>query len=101
VSDGNAFYVLPPGGERQRLGALFAPGYPGNIRGMTPIGDGAFAVATTNGQIAIYRPWAGESEVIAEGYDQLYGIAAAPGGALIVAEFGTGRVLAVDGGKSE
>ena len=62
---------------------------------MTPTGDGGFAVTTTNGQIALYRPWASESEVIAEGFDQLYGIAAAPGGALIVAEFGTGRVLSV------
>lgn len=101
VSDGNAFYVLPPEGGRQRLGSLFAPGYPGNIRGMAPTGDGSFAVATTNGQIAIYRPWSGESEVIAEGYDQLYGIAAGKGGVLIAAELGTGRVLKVTRGGSE
>jgi sugar lactone lactonase YvrE len=101
VSDGNAFYVLPPEGGRQRLGSLFAPGYPGNIRGFAPLGDGQFAVATTNGQVALYRPGANESEVIAEGFDQLYGIAAGPGGALVVAEFGTGRILSVTSGGSE
>jgi sugar lactone lactonase YvrE len=100
VSDGNAFYRLPAGGGRQRLGSLFAPGYPGNIRGLAPTGDGGFAVATTNGQIALYRPEASESEVIAEGFDQLYGVTVA-GGAIIVAELGTGRVLSVTREGSE
>jgi sugar lactone lactonase YvrE len=101
VSDGNAFYRLPREGGRERLGSLFAPGYPGNIRGIAPLGDGRFAVANTNGQIALYRPETSESEVIAEGFDQLYGIAAGPGGSLAVAELGTGRVLSVGAGGSE
>ncbi len=101
VSDGNAFYLLPREGGRRRLGSLFAPGYPGNIRGIAPLGDGQFAVATTNGQIALYRPHQSESEVIAEGFDQLYGIAAGPGGVIIAAEFGTGRIVSVTGGGHE
>ena len=101
VTDGNAFYVLPAGGGRQRLGSLFAPGYPGNIRGLAPTGDGDFAVTTTNGQVALYQPWQGASEVIAESFDQLYGIAALGNGVFAVAEFGTGRVLSITRGGSE
>lgn len=39
--------------------------------------------------------------MLADGFDQLYGIALAPGGAVVVAEKGGGRVLSVQSGKVE
>jgi sugar lactone lactonase YvrE len=101
VADGVAFYVLPPGGKLQGLGMIFSPGYPGFLRGLVPVATRAFAVTTSNGQVALYRPWEDQSEVLADGLDQLYGVAVAPGGAIVVAELGTGRVLSLESGKLE
>jgi DNA-binding beta-propeller fold protein YncE len=42
-----------------------------------------------------------ESEILADGYDRLYGVAVAPGGGVVFAEGGGGRVLAVQSGKVE
>ena len=93
VADGTSFYVLPPGGALQSLGMLFSPGYPGFLRGLAPVAGGGFAVTTSGGQVALYRPSENESEVLADELDQLYGVAVAPDGAIVVAEFGAGRVL--------
>ena len=101
VADGLAFYALPPGGKLQSLGMLFSPGYPGFLRGVAPVGARGFAVTTSNGQVALYRPWDEQSEVLADGLDQLYGVAVAPGGTIVVAELGAGRVLSVQSGKTE
>ncbi|OOK71077.1 NHL repeat family protein [Mycobacterium kansasii] len=56
-------------------------------------------VTTSNGEVARYRPEAGESDVLASGFDQLYGVVVAPSGAVVVAELGTGRVLSIDRGR--
>ncbi len=94
VADGTYFYVALDGGPLQTVGMLFSPGYPGFLRGVAPGGPGEFLVTTSGGQVARYRPAAGESEVLADGFDQLYGIAVNPSG-VVVAELGTGRVLAL------
>ena len=101
VADGTTFYVLPPGGKLQSLGMLFSPGYPGFLRGLAPVTGGGFVVTTSGGQVALYRPWDNESKVLADGLDQLYGVAVAPGGAIVVAELGAGRVLCIQSGKVE
>ncbi|WP_106400927.1 SMP-30/gluconolactonase/LRE family protein [Actinocorallia populi] len=101
VSDGTYFYSFTPGGGLRTLGMLFSPGWPGYIRGVTAAGEGEFVVTTSNGQIARWRPASGEHEVLAGGtepLDQLYGVAIAPGGGVVAAELGTGRVLAVQDG---
>ena len=59
---------------------LFSPGYPGFLRGLTPSGPGEFVVTTSGGQVARYRPATNESDYLADGFDQLYGVALAPGG---------------------
>nr|MDT0664975.1 SMP-30/gluconolactonase/LRE family protein [Micromonospora sp. DSM 115978] len=56
VSDGTYFYFLPPGGDLQILGFLFSPGWPGYIRGAVAVGEGAFVVSTSNGQLARWQP---------------------------------------------
>jgi sugar lactone lactonase YvrE len=101
VADGTALYVLPPGGELKCVGMLFTPGYPGFLRGLAPVAGRGFAVTTSNGQVALYRPRDQQSEVLADGFDQLYGVAVAPGGAIAVAELGAGRVLSIQSGKVE
>ncbi|MFI1235754.1 SMP-30/gluconolactonase/LRE family protein [Nocardia salmonicida] len=102
VADGTYFYVLRPGHAPETAGMLFSPGYPGFIRGVTAVGAGEFIVTTSGGQITRYRPATQESEVLADELDQLYGVAVAPNGDIVAAEFGTGRVLAVrSGGRVE
>jgi sugar lactone lactonase YvrE len=100
VADGTYFYVVRPDGLLHTVGMLFSPGYPGFMRGVAPSGDGGFVVTTSGGQVSRYMPAAGETEVLADGFDQLYGVAVGPGG-VVFAELGTGRVLSVNTGKVE
>ncbi|WP_396892600.1 SMP-30/gluconolactonase/LRE family protein [[Mycobacterium] wendilense] len=99
VADGTYFYRLTPEGALQTVGMLFSPGYPGFLRGLTPSGADEFTVTTSGGQVARYRPAAAETEYLADGFDQLYGVSLAPDGAAVVAELGTGRVLSVRAGE--
>jgi sugar lactone lactonase YvrE len=105
IADGTYFYGLLPDGALRTAGMLFSPGYPGFLRGLASTGPGEFVVTTSNGQVARYRPASDESEVLAEGFDQLYGVAAARGDAtiqdLVVAELGAGRVLSISPGGVE
>ena len=80
---------------------LFTPGYPGFLRGLAPAGPGEFVVTTANGDVARYRPATSETEVLAGGFDQLYGVDVAPDGSAVVVEQGTGRVLAIRSGATE
>ena len=95
VADGTYFYELTPDGSLDTVGMLFSPGYPGFLRGVTPSGPGEFVVTTSGGQVARYRPGDGETDYLADGFDQLYGVALTPAGA-VAAELGTGRVVLVD-----
>ncbi len=101
VADGPYSYHLRPGGAPKLAGMLFTPGCPGYIRGAAASGPGEVIVATANGQVARWRPAQQESEVLAEGFDRLYGVAIAPGGAVVLAEAGAGRVLSVQSGTVE
>jgi len=100
IADGTYFYVALPDGSLQTAGMLFSPGYPGFLRGVVSSGPGEFVVTTSGGQVARYRPGASESEVLADGFDQLYGVAVSPSG-VVVAELGAGRVLSLQSGGFE
>ncbi|MDL4816456.1 SMP-30/gluconolactonase/LRE family protein [Actinomadura opuntiae] len=98
VADGTYFHRFTPGTGLEVLGMLFSPGWPGYVRGAAAVGDGAFVVTTSNGQIARWTPARGEHEVLAGGsdpFDRLYGVAVGPGGDVVAAELGTGRVVSV------
>jgi sugar lactone lactonase YvrE len=103
IADGTYFYVALPDGSLQTVGMLFSPGYPGFLRGVVSTGPGEFVVTTSGGQVSRYRPAASESEVLADGFDQLYGVAVSPNGrngsngpnGVVFAELGTGRVLSL------
>ncbi len=101
VADGTYFYVVGPDGSLQTVGMLFSPGYPGFVRGLAPAGPGTFVVATSGGQIARYRPADGETDYLADGFDQLYGVAIGPGDTIVFAELGTGRVHSLRSGNVE
>jgi sugar lactone lactonase YvrE len=99
IADGHHLFVLPPGGSLQIVAMFMTPGFPGNVRGLAAVGGGELIVTTANGQVSRYRPARSESEVLAEGLDQIYGVAVARGGAAVVAELGGGRVLSVEPGN--
>jgi sugar lactone lactonase YvrE len=101
IADGTYFYAVGTNNRLRTVGMLFSPGYPGFLRGLAPVGPGEFVVTTSNGQVARYRPDSNESVVLAEGFDQLYGVAVAPTGNIVVAELGAGRVLSIRPGLVE
>jgi DNA-binding beta-propeller fold protein YncE len=101
VSDGTYLLAYQPGSGLQTLGMLFSPGYPGYIRGMSAVADDAFVVTTGLGQISRYHPASSTSEILAEGFEVLYGVAVAPNGLIVAADLGAGKVVSVDSGKVE
>ena len=101
VADGTYFYVVAADGSLQTVGMLFSPGYPGFVRGLAPAGPGAFVVTTSGGQVARYRPRDSETDYLADGFDQLYGVAIGPGDTIVFTELGTGRVHALRSGRVE
>ena len=101
VADGTYFYAVGADGSLQTVGMLFSPGYPGFLRGLAPAGPGAFVVSTSGGQIARYRPGDGETDYLADGFDQLYGVAIGPDDSIVFAELGTGRVHSLRAGHTE
>jgi sugar lactone lactonase YvrE len=100
IADGTYFYTALPDGSLQTVGMLFSPGYPGFLRGVVSSGPGEFVVTTSGGQVSRYRPAASETDVLADGFDQLYGVALSPEGVLF-AELGTGRLLSLRAGGVE
>lgn len=101
VADGPFSYTILPGQPRQLAGMLFSTGYPGYSRGVAAAGPGEFVVTTANGDVARYWPAKQESAILASGFDQLYGVAIAPSGAIVFVEQGGGRVLSVHSGNVE
>ena len=100
IADGTYFYTALPDGSLQTVGMLFSPGYPGFLRGVVSSGPDEFVVTTSGGQVSRYRPAASETEVLADGFDQLYGVALSAD-AVVFAELGTGRVLSLRAGGVE
>jgi glucose/arabinose dehydrogenase len=101
VADGAFSFMLRPGDEHRIASMLFSKGYPGYARGVAAVGQGEFIVTTGNGAVSRYWPAEERSEVLASGFDRLFGVAIAPRGAVIFAEQGTGRVLSVYSGNVE
>jgi sugar lactone lactonase YvrE len=93
IADGTYLYKLATDAKLRTVGMLFTPGFPGFVRGLAALPSGDFVVTTSGGQLSRYRPADNETVVLADGFDQLYGVAIAPGGTIVAAELGTGRVL--------
>lgn len=99
VADGGFTYLLNPGEPLQIAGMLFTPGFPGWVRAVAPCGVDEWVVSTANGDVARWNPATAQSEVLANGYDRLMGVAVAPGGCVVFAEMPTGKVYALEGGN--
>jgi sugar lactone lactonase YvrE len=100
IADGTYFYALAADGSLETVAMLFTPGYPGFVRGLATWGPGEFVVATSGGQVARYRPGSGETDYLADGLDQLYGVAP-DGDRILVVEQGTGRLLSISAAGTE
>ena len=100
VADGGFTYKLRDG-KRQRLGMFFTPGYPGYVRGIAANGSGEQVVTTANGELKRWWPSQQKSEVIADGFDRLYGVAIASADVVVFAEAATGRLLSARSGNIE
>ena len=101
VADGTYFYLVRADGSLETAGMLFSPGYPGFLRGLAATGSDEFVVTTSGGQVATYRPAVNETDYLATDFDQLYGVAVRPGGTVVFAELGTGRVHSLREGNVE
>jgi hypothetical protein len=101
VADGTYFYLVRADGSLETAGMLFSPGYPGFLRGLAATGSDEFVVTTSGGQVATYRPAVNETDYLATDFDQLYGVAVGPGGTVVFAELGTGRVHSLREGSVE
>ena len=101
VADGAYSYLVEAGGNRHLLGFLIEPGNPGFIRGVASDGPGQWLVTTSNGQVVRWMPSEKANEVVAEGFQVLFGIARASDGAAIFADGETGKVMRVLHGTVE
>ncbi|MEO6248208.1 MAG: SMP-30/gluconolactonase/LRE family protein [Sphingomicrobium sp.] len=99
VCDGAFGYTLSAGQPLALAGMIFYPGCPGYLRGVVASAPGEWVITTGLGAVARYRPALGESDFVATGYDRLMGVDIALGGAIVFAEYGTGRVLSAENGS--
>jgi sugar lactone lactonase YvrE len=95
IADGPHFMAMTPGGQPRTVGMLFSHNSPGYVRGVAALGGGAFLMASAGGAVAVWRVYEETSEVLADGFDQLQGVAVGPGGEAVAAEFGGGRVVRI------
>jgi sugar lactone lactonase YvrE len=101
IADGYSLRALKPTAQESTLvGVVYGMGFPGMPRGIAKLDDGRLAITTLGGQVYLHQPYSTECELVAEGFDQLYGVAAC-GRKIVVAEMGTGRLLSVGDGQVE
>ncbi len=101
VADGAYSYLYDQTGTRQKIGFIFTPGYPGFARGVAADGPGQWLVTNANGQLMRWNLANGTSELVAEGYGLLFGVARASDGAAVFTDAASGRVLRASDGEVE
>ena len=97
AADGISMAAVELDGSQRRVGMLFDGHFPGFVRGLGAVSNGMLVVTTSAGDVTSYHPVTHEMTEHAKGLNELYGVAAAPNGALVVAEGGEGRVLVISG----
>ena len=98
VADGMFAYTIAPGEPKEQIGNLFLGNFPGFLRGVAASGADQWIVTTANGTVARWTPRS-EPELLAHGFDQLMGVAETPGGAVVFADYVSGRVMQAAGGE--
>lgn len=101
IADGTFTYTMSDDGGPEIAGMMFTPGYPGFLRGLSPAGAGRFLVTTANGEVGYWYPQTSQTDVLADGFDQLYGVTARPDSTVLAVEQGTGRLLNIRNGHTE
>ncbi|MCK9563592.1 MAG: SMP-30/gluconolactonase/LRE family protein [Bacteroidales bacterium] len=106
VADGPYCYCLVPGESPRVAGMLFTPGSPGYTRGIAAAGPGEYVVTTSAGQVSRWWPAQQRSEVLAQGFDRLFGVAVTVDGVAAFVEAGAvdegeGRLFSVSSGQVE
>lgn len=97
ASDGISMAAVERDGSQRRVGMLFDGQFPGFVRGLGAAADGNVVVTTSAGDVTTYHPSSHAMTEHAKGLQELYGVAVGPGGAIVVAEGGSGRVLVISG----
>ncbi|MEV0248197.1 SMP-30/gluconolactonase/LRE family protein [Nocardia sp. NPDC050712] len=98
LADGTYLYLFRDG-ELHQIASLFSPGTPGYVRGITAVGE-ELLCTTSTGEVAYYRPGPdAQTKIVAQGFDQLYGVATTADRTIVAAELGTGRVLSIRSGQ--
>ena len=95
--DGISMAAISLDGSQRRVGMLFDGEFPGFVRGIEAGAGGNVIVTTATGDVVTYHPTTHQMTEHAKGLNEAHGIAMGPGGSIIVAESGAGRVLAISG----
>ncbi len=101
AADGMSVAAISATGTITRLGMLLEEGSPGFLRGLAAGASGELYMTTSGGGVASYHPVSRASAVVASGLNELYGLACAANGTLIVAEGGEGRILGINTATGE
>ena len=89
--------ISPDGGIEHPL-HFAKPGFPGFPRGVAAASASLAYVTVSAGNVVSCDLGSGETSLVAEGLEELYGVAVAPDGRLLLAEGGTGRLLRIGHG---
>ena len=102
VADGTYFYAVAPDGSLQTVGHAVLPGL---SRASCAAWRRPVPASSSSRRPAARSPGTGpatsETDYLAAGFDQLYGVAIGPGEMIVFAELGTGRVHALRSGNVE
>ncbi len=98
AADGMSLITLTADGQQSRPAQFPQEGFPGFLRGIAVGPSHNVYASISAGNVVSYDLDAHETSVIAEGLNELYGLAVSPDGSLVVAEGGSGRVLTVTPG---
>jgi hypothetical protein len=96
VNDGLSLAVLSPTRAISRLGGLLDNSFPGFVRSLAAGGPGELWLTTITGDVVQYFPDGQPFKTLARKLQQPYGLAPVAGGAVAVAEAGSGKLLRID-----
>lgn len=96
AADGMSMIEVASDGSVSRPTMFTQEGYPGFIRGIAAGADGNVFVTTSAGGVVQYDFTTRTSQTWADGFNELYSLAATPDGSVVVAEGGEGRLLRVN-----
>jgi sugar lactone lactonase YvrE len=101
ASDGISMAAVNLDGSQRRVGMMFDGEFPGFVRGLGAGTDGTVIVSTAAGDVTTYHPTTHKMTEHAKGLNEVYGVAAGPGGSVVVAEGGAGRLLVISGKETK